>query len=204
MTHDQLLSLQKQHLAGLLEAIQRCVYFLNASDSTIPWPLTGQFLSARKKDNDLFEALAAVNERFAKLQDTMGVAMRHSLILSGEQADSFIKVLSIFEKNGVISSVDDCQIARTARNLAAHDYETDCDEVAEHFNTLHTIKPSLFKQQPGLCSMPTVSWLFILPARTLPASLRSSPLRFPHPHENHHSRNRLRRPLQRHAAGPTQ
>ena len=145
MNHDHLLNVQKQHLAGLLEAIQRCVYFLNASDSTIVWPLTGDFLSSRKKDNDLFEALAAINERFAKLQDTMGAAMRHSLLLSGEQADSFIKVLAIFEKNGVIQSVEDWQVARTARNLAAHDYETDYNEVAEHFNTLHSIKPGLFQ-----------------------------------------------------------
>ena len=103
MNHDKLLNIQKQHLAGLLEAIQRCVYFLNASDSTIVWPLTG------------------------------------------EQADSFIKVLAIFEKNGVIQSVEDWQVARTARNLAAHDYETDYNEVAEHFNTLHTIKPGLYQ-----------------------------------------------------------
>ena len=96
VNNPDLLHAQKQHLAGLLEAIQRCVYFLNASDSTIEWPLTGEYLSARKKDNDLFEALAAINERFSKLQDTIGSAMRHSLQLSGEQADSFIKVLCEF------------------------------------------------------------------------------------------------------------
>jgi len=62
-------------------------------------------LSEHKKTNELFEALAAVNERFAKLQDTLGSAMRHSLNLSGEQADSFIKILALFEKNGVISSI---------------------------------------------------------------------------------------------------
>jgi hypothetical protein len=100
-------------------------------------------LTQRKKDTDLFEALAAVNERFSKLQDTLGAAMRHSLVLSGEQADSFIKVLAIFEKFGVIASIDDWQIARTARNLAAHDYEVDYMAVAEHFNTLHDLKNSL-------------------------------------------------------------
>ena len=143
-THDLLIA-EKQHLAGLLEAIQRCVYFLHASDSSIAWPLTGVFLSGRKKDNDLFEALAAINERFAKLQDTMGAAMRHSLLLSGEQADSFIKVLAQFEKNGVIQSIEDWQVARTARNLAAHDYETDYAEVAQHFNALHALRPSLYQ-----------------------------------------------------------
>lgn len=97
---------QRMHLAGLLEAIQRCVYFLDASSRDISWPLTGEFLQDHKKDNALFEALSAVNERFAKLQDTLGSAMRHSLILSGEHADSFIKVLALFEKLGTITSAD--------------------------------------------------------------------------------------------------
>ena len=134
----------KQYLASLLEAIQRCAYFLNLSDSGLSWPLTGEYLSGNKKDNDLFEALAAINERFSKLQDTLGSAMRHSLQLSGEQADSFIKVLVIFEKNGVLRSVTDWQVARAARNLAAHDYQTDYDQVALHFNTLHELKIELF------------------------------------------------------------
>jgi len=145
VNNPDLLHAQKQHLAGLLEAIQRCVYFLNASDSTIEWPLTGEYLSARKKDNDLFEALAAINERFSKLQDTIGSAMRHSLQLSGEQADSFIKILAIFEKNGVVLSIEDWQVARAARNLAAHDYGTDYDEVAQHFNALHALQPALYQ-----------------------------------------------------------
>lgn len=145
MHNQDLLGAQKQHLAGLLEAIQRCVYFLHASDASIEWPLTGKVLSERKMDNDLFESIAAINERFAKLQDTLGSAMRHSLLLSGEQADSFIKILAIFEKNGVITSIADWQLARTARNLAAHDYEINYAEAAEHFNALHTLKPGLFR-----------------------------------------------------------
>ncbi len=144
MPHN-LLSREKQHLANLLEAIQRCVYFLNASHAAIEWPLTGLVLTAQKKDTDLFEALAAINERFAKLQDTLGSAMRHSLLLSGEQADGFLKVLAIFEKNQVISSIEDWQVARTARNLAAHDYEINYDDVAEHFNTLNTLTRNLYQ-----------------------------------------------------------
>lgn len=34
---------------------------------------------------------------------------------------------------------------RTARNLAAHDYETDYAVVAEHFNTLHALKQSMYR-----------------------------------------------------------
>ena len=141
---SQLLSGQKNHLASLLEAMQRCVYFLHASDTAIDWPLSGDQLELQKKSVEIFESLAAINERFAKLQDTLGAAMRHSLQLSGEQADSFIKVLSIFEKSGVVSSIENWQLARAARNLAAHDYETDYNEVAQHFNTLHQLTPELY------------------------------------------------------------
>ena len=144
MTIDSVLRSEKEYLAGLLEAIQRCVYFLDAASKNIPWPLTEQILKSRKKDNDLFEALAAVNERFSKLQDSLGAAMRHSLNLSGEQADSFIKVLAIFEKFKVITSIEDWQLARTARNLAAHDYQTDYSTVAEHFNTLRFLTNNLY------------------------------------------------------------
>lgn len=140
-----LLAAQRTHLGSLLEAIQRCVYFLDASDKNLPWPLSGAVLAARKKDAGLFESLAAVNERFSKLQDTLGSAMRHSVLLSGEQADSFLKVLAVFEKLGVIGSIEDWQMARSARNLAAHDYETDYQVVADHFNTLHTLQPELNK-----------------------------------------------------------
>ena len=143
MAAQKLLIAQQEHLASLLEAVQRCVYFLATSDRRIPWPLTGETLTQRQKDNDLFEALAAVNERFSKLQDTLGSAMRHALILLGEQADSFLKVLSIYEKFGVLASAEEWQSARTARNLAAHDYETDYDIVAQHINALHELRTEL-------------------------------------------------------------
>ena len=144
MTIDSVLSAERKYLSSLLEAIQRCVYFLDAASQNVPWPLTEHILKSRKKDNELFEALAAVNERFYKLQDSLGAAMRHSLILSGEQADSFIKVLAIFEKFKVISSIEEWQIARTARNLAAHDYQTSYAVVAEHFNALHALTNNLY------------------------------------------------------------
>ena len=107
MAIESVLSAERNYLASLLEAIQRCVYFLNAASQNIPWPVTEQTLQSRKKDNELFESLAAFNERFSKLQDSLGAAMRHSLTLSGEQADSFIKVLAIFEKFKIISSIED-------------------------------------------------------------------------------------------------
>lgn len=143
--NENILNAERQYLSSLLEAIQRCVYFLHASDRKIAWPLEAGELAGRKKDERLFESLSAINERFAKLQDTMGAAMRHAAMLMSEPTDSFLKVLAFYEKNGVIDSVSSWQLCRTARNLAAHDYETEYAEIADHFNTLHDLQPMLYQ-----------------------------------------------------------
>ena len=75
------LTAEREHLANLLEAVQRCAHFLHASSSKVEWPLDGHRLKQRQKDVALFEALAAFNERFAKLQHTLGAAMRHCALL---------------------------------------------------------------------------------------------------------------------------
>lgn len=139
------LAAEREHLANLLEAAQRCAYFLHASASKLAWPLDGPGLKHRQKDDALFESLAAFNERFAKLQDTLGAAMRHSALLMSEPTTPFLKVLALFEKLGVIDSIASWQLCRTARNLAAHDYETDYALIAEHFNALHELQPMLIR-----------------------------------------------------------
>lgn len=138
------LAAERQHLSQLLEAIQRCVYFLDAADRKLVWPVDAVFLTSSKKDEALFSTLSAINERFAKLQDTLGAAMRHALLLSGESADSFLKVLAIYEKSGIVDSLESWQVCRAARNLAAHDYDTQYAEIAAHFNALHELLPMLY------------------------------------------------------------
>lgn len=134
----------KTYLANLLEAVQRCVFFLHGSESRIDWPIDAAELASRNKDIDLFEALSAVNERFAKLQDTLGSAMRHAALLSGEPGDTFLRALSFFEKMNVLTSIDDWQAMRALRNLAAHQYEIDYSDTAEHFNSLKELIPQLY------------------------------------------------------------
>jgi hypothetical protein len=140
---DPTLSLEKLHLSQLLEAVQRCVYFVDAAGRRVSWPLDGAELHRRQKDVDLFESLAALNERFAKLQDTLGAAMRHAALLLGEPTSPFLKVLALYEKLGVLPSLEVWQACRTARNLAAHDYATHYPVIAEHFNTLWSLLPML-------------------------------------------------------------
>jgi len=135
---------ERRHLAELLEAIQRCVFFLDASHAKLTWPLLPKELARKRKDVALFESLAAINERFAKLQDTLGAAMRHAVLFSGESGETFLKILTFYEKIGVLESVADWQLCRATRNLAAHAYDTDYDVIAEHFNTLHSLIPGLY------------------------------------------------------------
>jgi hypothetical protein len=139
------LAAEREHLSNLLEAVQRCAHVLHASAVKLPWPLDGPALRRRQKDVALFESLAALNERFAKLQDTLGAAMRHAALLMSEATTPFLNVLALYEKLGVIDSVESWQLCRTARNMAAHDYETDYAVVAEHFNELYALLPVLVK-----------------------------------------------------------
>lgn len=137
------LQAEREHLANLLEAGQRCAYFLDSSSSSVQWPLDGPALKLKQKDEPLFQALAAFNERSAKLQDTLAAAMRHSALLIGETTSPFLRVLALFVKLQVIDSTESWQVCRTARNMAAHDYETSYVLIAEHFNELHSMQPVL-------------------------------------------------------------
>lgn len=74
----------------------------------------------------------------------MGAAMRHAVILSGEPSETFLKDLSFYEKIEVIESIELWQLCRTTRNLAAHDYGIDYSEIAEHFNALYELIPTLY------------------------------------------------------------
>jgi hypothetical protein len=133
---NALLEESRRHLGDLIEACQRCAWHLNATAARIEWPLTAATLSEQQMDLGLFEPLAAMNERFAKLQDLLGTTMRHLCELCGERTDTFLRVLAFCEKAGIIGSVEAWQTCRSLRNRAAHDYGTDFQLTASHFNAL--------------------------------------------------------------------
>lgn len=49
--NPDLLEHEKQHLANLLEAVQHCVYFLDAADGSITWPLDTQALELESPEH---------------------------------------------------------------------------------------------------------------------------------------------------------
>ena len=70
--------------------------------------------------------------------------MRHAAILSGESGNRFLKILSFYEKVGVIESIESWQLCRATRNFAAHEYGVDYGVIAEHFNAFHELVPELY------------------------------------------------------------
>jgi len=44
----------------------------------------------------------------------------------------------------ILESVTSWQLCRTARKLAAHDYDIEYAEIADHFNSLKTLTPLLY------------------------------------------------------------
>jgi len=131
------------HLADLVEACQRCAWHLDATAARIEWPLTPATLEQRQMDLGLFEPLAALNERFAKLQDLLSTTMRHLCELCGERSDTFLRVLAFCEKVGIVPSMEAWQACRSLRNRAAHDYGIDFALTTAHFNALHGQIPLL-------------------------------------------------------------
>lgn len=69
----------------------------------------------------------------------------------------------LYEKLDVIDSIDSWQLCRTARNLAAHDCETNYALIAEHFNELQTLQPILVKAASRLVAL-CAQTLGIMPA----------------------------------------
>jgi hypothetical protein len=131
------------NLSSLLESCHRSAWYLLASSNSLNWPLDEKDLSEREMDLAFYERLAAINERFGKLQDLLSTSMRNLCLLAGENADTFLRVLSFCAKQGIVGSIEDWQLCRSLRNRAAHDYGADHSITAEHFNTLHDWIPNL-------------------------------------------------------------
>lgn len=120
--NDSSVRRQEAYLAQLVAGVQCSAWFLDQSQRKIGRHLDGPTSHAHAKDIALFEALAAINERFAKLRDSLAATMRHTALLMGEDSSHFLQVLALFEKLGVLESLRTWQQARLIRNHAAHDY----------------------------------------------------------------------------------
>lgn len=142
---------EAQYLAEQLIAVERCAYFALLTRKKICWPLQPEDLEIHRLDAEFFEPLAALNERFAKLQDILGAAMRNATFLLAESVPTFLHVLEFYEKHEVIESVNLWQRMRKLRNDAAHEYDIAPRATAEHFNLL----------EEDLCALVKMTFRFV-------------------------------------------
>ena len=113
-------------LAEKLEALRRLRQGLLFTDSRLNWPVA----NTQECDSETLERLSAFTERFAKLQDILAGAMRHALLLRGENLITFGDVLSVMEKLAIVDDQQEWIQIRLLRNKAAHDYTTNGEHLA--------------------------------------------------------------------------
>ncbi len=130
----ELLDLRLNALARIRHGLSYTLGHLN-----IPFETTENI------DDSTLEALAALNERFGKLQDFLAATMKQATLLAGEPSGTFVQVLSFMSKLGVVDDVDAWQNLRLLRNIGAHEYNTSPVHQAEYFSTLAAAVPMLEK-----------------------------------------------------------
>ncbi len=127
------LLLERRRLLALkLAAIAQLAGHLRYSRQRLPYPLA----SVDALAPEALESVSALIERFGKLQDLLGNAMREVIVLSGEDATDMNAVLSRMEKLGLLDSADDWRALRALRNQAAHDYDLADDRKTAFVNAL--------------------------------------------------------------------
>lgn len=84
--------------------------------------------------------------RFAKMQDTIGQKLFKIVVddfVEDSSSLSLIDILNKLEKIGIVSSMNDWQILRTARNNIAHQYDDEPEEMADAINKIFAQKDVL-------------------------------------------------------------
>ena len=134
LRHQQRLLLQ-QRLAALARIRRGLAYTLGHLQLPIQ--------STEHLDDATLEALAALNERFGKLQDLLAATMKQVTLLASEPAETFPQTLSFLYKVGVVDDIEGWQTLRLLRNIGAHEYDTDSQRQAEYFVALVEAIPTL-------------------------------------------------------------
>ncbi len=109
-----------RHLQALAEAMQRC-----------PHPLMQDHF--RTRNPDLIATLDQFAYRFSKLQDVMSVQLfrQFAVQVLKEPVESvpIIDILNLLERYRFLDSVQRWQEIREIRNLIAHEYHLEVDEL---------------------------------------------------------------------------
>jgi len=91
---------------------------------------------AGMEDPEIAERIAALNDRFTKLQDQFAGALRHAYSMTGERYRSFLDVVTWAVQHAIIPNPQDWYELRTLRNRLTHDYDLNADGAFEVIQAL--------------------------------------------------------------------
>ncbi|MEL5848165.1 hypothetical protein [Candidatus Igneacidithiobacillus taiwanensis] len=124
---------------------------LRHSAERLHWPITASDLD----DPEAAERLAALNDRFTKLQDQLAGAMRHAHTMLGERYRSYFDVVTWMTHEGIITAPEVWLELRTLRNQLTHDYDWEAQTAAQYLNAVHDNMGTLmaiFKRFEEVCN----------------------------------------------------
>ena len=124
---------QQALLGRQLAVLRRLRDGLRYSAGRLRWPITAADLD----DPEAAERLAALNDRFAKLQDQLAGAMRHAHTMLGEHYRTYFDVITWMTHEGIITDPEVWLELRTLRNQLTHDYDLEAQTAVEYLNALH-------------------------------------------------------------------
>ncbi|MBN2679715.1 MAG: hypothetical protein JXR24_05750 [Acidithiobacillaceae bacterium] len=125
---------EQQALLGRQLAVLRCLRDgLRFTAGRLRWQITATDLD----DPEAAERLAALNDRFAKLQDQLAGALRHAHTMLGERYRTFFDVITWMAHESIITSPEVWLELRSLRNQLTHDYDLDAQAAVRYLNALH-------------------------------------------------------------------
>lgn len=92
---------------------------------------------------EIAERIAAINDRFTKLQDQLSGALRHAHAMLGERYRSFADVVTWAVRVGILADSAVWLELRALRNRLTHDYELEAAGIVELLRAIRDNADSL-------------------------------------------------------------
>lgn len=130
---------QQALLAHQLQVLARLEQGMAYSLNRLPQTLGPNDL----QNPEIAERIAAINDRFTKLQDQLAGALRHAHAMLGERYRSFADVIAWAVRVGILADTPIWLELRALRNRLTHDYELEAPGVLELLQAIRDNADSL-------------------------------------------------------------
>lgn len=96
--------------------------------------------------------LDGLAERYSRYQDLLGPTFRTLALIEQEprSLDSFLSLLSLMEKRGIVPDLEQCATERELRNTASHGYLSEDEDWIEFYNLLVLQVPRVLEYRDRL------------------------------------------------------